>query len=55
LFSQLNMRSQGLQEAAEFGAAASALKQSIPGDFNHVSVKEVETLAGGNASGRVKR
>jgi 2-dehydro-3-deoxygluconokinase len=44
-----------LQEAAEFGAAASALKQSIPGDFNHVSVKEVETLAGGNASGRVKR
>jgi 2-dehydro-3-deoxygluconokinase len=44
-----------LQEAAEFGAAASALKQSISGDFNHVSVKEVETLAGGNASGRVKR
>ena len=44
-----------LQESAEFGAAASALKQSIPGDFNHVSVKEVETLAGGNASGRVKR
>src|SRR6056297_940564 len=45
----------GLQDAAEFGAAASCLKQSIPGDFNHVSVKEVETLAGGNASGRVKR
>jgi 2-dehydro-3-deoxygluconokinase len=44
-----------LQEAAEFGAAASCLKQSIPGDFNHVSVKEVEALAGGNASGRVKR
>lgn len=44
-----------LQEAAEFGAAASCLKQSIPGDFNHVSVKEVESLAGGNASGRVKR
>ncbi|MFP4016497.1 MAG: PfkB family carbohydrate kinase [Halanaerobiaceae bacterium] len=44
-----------LQEAAEFGAAASCLKQSIPGDFNHVSVKEVESLAGGNKSGRVKR
>jgi len=44
-----------LQDAAEFGAAASCLKQSIPGDFNHVSVKEVETLAAGNASGRVKR
>ncbi len=44
-----------LQEAVEFGAASSCLKQSIPGDFNHVSVKEVEDLAAGNASGRVKR
>lgn len=44
-----------LQKAADFGAAASCLKQSIPGDFNHVSIKEVENLAGGNASGRVKR
>lgn len=44
-----------LQEAAEFGAAASCLKQSIPGDFNHVSVKEVNTLVGGDGSGRVKR
>jgi len=44
-----------LQEAAEFGAAASCLKQTIPGDFNQVSVSEVETLAAGNASGRVKR
>lgn len=44
-----------LQAAAEFGAAASCLKQSIPGDYNHVSVKEVESLAGGNTSGRVKR
>ncbi len=44
-----------LQETAEFGAAASCLKQSIPGDFNHVSLKEVESLASGNASGRVKR
>ncbi len=44
-----------LQEAAEFGAAASCLKQSIPGDFNQVSIEEVKTLAEGNASGRVKR
>jgi len=44
-----------LQEAAEFGAAASCLKQTIPGDFNHVSVKEVESLAKGDASGRVRR
>ncbi len=44
-----------LQEAAEFGAAASCLKQTIPGDFNHVSVAEVEALAGGDRSGRVQR
>lgn len=44
-----------LQEAAEFGAAASCLKQSMPGDFNHVSIKEVETLVQGDGSGRVKR
>ncbi|MFP4660567.1 MAG: PfkB family carbohydrate kinase [Halanaerobiales bacterium] len=53
IYSQLTGKS--LQKSAEFGAAASCLKQSIPGDFNHVSVKEVESLAGGNASGRVKR
>src|SRR5690554_2635659 len=44
-----------LQESAEFAAAASCLKQTIPGDFNHVRIKEVESLAAGNASGRVKR
>ncbi len=44
-----------IQESAAFGAAASCLKQSIPGDFNHVSIAEVETIAGGNTSGRVKR
>lgn len=43
-----------LQEIAEFGAAASCLKQSIPGDFNHVSIDEVESTSGGS-SGRVKR
>lgn len=53
IYSQLTDKS--LQETAEFGAAASCLKQSIPGDFNHVSVDEVETLAGGSGSGRVKR
>lgn len=41
--------------ALEFGVAASALKHTIPGDFNLVSRKEVETLAGGDASGRVQR
>lgn len=35
--------------------AASALKHSIEGDFNRVTVKEVEKLAGGDGSGRVQR
>ncbi len=43
------------KEALEFGVAASALKHTIPGDVNLVSRKEVETLAGGDASGRVQR
>lgn len=43
------------QNAIEFAVAASCLKHSIEGDMNCVSVKEVEALAGGNASGRVQR
>ena len=43
------------QKAIEFAVAASALKHSIEGDFNRVSVAEVEKLAGGDASGRVQR
>ena len=43
------------QKAIEFAVAASCLKHSIEGDYNMVSVKEVETLANGNASGRVQR
>jgi len=35
--------------------AASALKQSIPGDFNRVSVAEVQHLVAGDQSGRVQR
>ena len=42
-------------EALEFAVAASCLKHSIPGDFNRVSVAEVQRLAGGDASGRVQR
>ncbi len=42
-------------QALEFAVAASALKQTIPGDFNLVSVAEVERLAAGDASGRVSR
>jgi len=41
--------------ALEFGVAASALKHTIPGDFNLVSRADVENLAGGDGSGRVQR
>ena len=43
------------QEAVEFAVAASALKHSIEGDYNRVTVAEVEKLAKGDASGRVQR
>ena len=43
------------QQAIEFAIAASALKHSIEGDYNLVSVDEVAKLAGGDASGRVQR
>ena len=46
---------EGLQQALEFAVAASALKHTIYGDFNLVSVSEVETLMGGDGSGRVAR
>jgi len=45
----------GPEQALRFAVAASALKQSIPGDFNRVSVDEVDRLAAGDASGRVQR
>ncbi len=44
-----------LQQALEFAVAASALKHTVYGDFNLVSVSEVETLMGGDGSGRVAR
>ncbi len=43
------------QKAIEFAVAASCLKHSIPGDYNRVTLEEVETLAKGDASGRVQR
>lgn len=41
--------------ALEFAVAASCLKHSILGDYNRVSVAEVEALMKGDASGRVQR
>ena len=43
------------QDAVEFAVAASALKHSVEGDFNRVTVAEVQKLAGGDGSGRVQR
>ena len=43
------------QEALEFAVAASALKHSIEGDYNRVTISEVKKLASGDGSGRVQR
>ena len=48
-------RGYGDEDAVNFAAAASALKHTIEGDFNRVSVQEVEVLMGGSVSGRVQR
>lgn len=45
----------GGQRTIDFAAASGALQQTIEGDFNRVSVAEVERLAGGDSSGRVLR
>ena len=44
-----------MQDTIEFAVAASALKHSIEGDLNRVSIDEVRKLAAGDASGRVVR
>ena len=43
------------QKALEYALAASALKNTVYGDFNLVTVDEVESLMNGNTSGRVSR
>ncbi|MEW6654342.1 MAG: sugar kinase [Bacteroidota bacterium] len=43
------------KEALEFAVAASCLKHSIPGDFNLVSIDEIEKLVKSGGSGRVER
>lgn len=44
-----------LHQTINFAVAASCLKHSIPGDYNRVTVSEVETLMNGGGSGRVNR
>ncbi len=43
------------QTAVEFAVAASALKHSVEGDYNMVTLAEVEKLASGDGSGRIQR
>ena len=43
------------KQALEFAVAASCLKHTISGDYNRVSVAEVESLMKGSGSGRVER
>lgn len=49
------MDGKDFKSAIEFGVAASALKHTIPGDFNMVSRSDVDALVGGDGSGRVQR
>lgn len=49
------LRFNDAQRAVEFGVAASALKHTIPGDVNLATVAEIETLEGGDSSGKLKR
>jgi len=53
IFGLLNYKD--TKKSLEFAVGASCLKQTIPGDFNLVSVDEVEKLIGGDGSGRVDR
>jgi 2-dehydro-3-deoxygluconokinase len=43
------------QEALEFAVASSCLKHSVPGDFNRITLEEVNGLLQGGGSGRVQR
>ena len=53
IYSLLNKM--GKQDALEFAVAASCLKHTVEGDFNMVTVEEVQKLAQGDGSGRVQR
>jgi 2-dehydro-3-deoxygluconokinase len=53
IYGQLSGRTP--EASLRFAVAASALKQTIPGDFNRVTEAEIDFLAGGDASGRVQR
>ncbi len=49
------LRGDSPQKAIDFAVAASCLKHTVPGDYNLVSLAEVEALAAGGHGGRVQR
>lgn len=49
------LNKENTKDALEYAVAASCLKQTITGDFNLVSVEEVEKLTKNGGSGRVER
>lgn len=51
----LAMHPQTPQQALDFGAAACALKNTVPGDYNQFTAEEVMNLACGAVSGRIAR
>jgi 2-dehydro-3-deoxygluconokinase len=50
-----SLRGDDPQSAIEFAVAASALKHTIPGDYNRATLDEVQALVKGDGSGRVQR
>lgn len=49
------LKQKTLKDTVDFAAACSAIKHSIPGDFNSVNLNEVETLRKSSGSGRIVR
>jgi 2-dehydro-3-deoxygluconokinase len=55
IFASLTPELSAPQTALSYAVAASCLKHSIVGDFNHASREEIEGLMRGSGSGRVQR
>ena len=53
IYGLLNLKDD--QQAVNFAASACALKHTVEGDVNMVSVDDVEALVAGNTSGSIKR
>lgn len=50
-----NKQSLSSKDALEFAVGASCLKHSIEGNYNHVSVNEVEKFIAEDNSGQIQR